>query len=733
MTILFSIIYLTGGVLLLFLGFIILNDNPHQKINRIFSSLLFFGVAGSIMAGCGLLIQPTTMNQFFLNRIFIFWEFFFPQLLMFSFFYPTEILSSKSSRYQKLIFVPHLFRFILLIVFSSSDEILLQATIFSASIFENFLQPIAILGMLVLNLLAYFYEIHRNFFAFINFFYLILAFYLIYQSFSQLKRPQFPLQKLIVPGGILLSALLYIVAFILPDLLLLSLTSRQAHFLTTMAILLVAISIAWAIIKHHFLNIHFFIRKSILFSTGTAFLVGCYLLSYNFTKQLTGQIFGKELPILEILFLIFAAFFFQPILSSLERLLEKYFLKEKLDYRIVLEELSRDMLTILDLDKLRNKIAASLQQVLSVESVHLILKQKNGEFAVSLQNPAKTLTFERSGSFLRFINQMDPLRFFEEIAPHLRDAVELEQLNQLQTHIFIPIAFQNILEGILCVGKNNTQTPFSSDEKSLLKIMASQIAIALENSKLYQEKIEKQLIKEEISLASEIQRMLLPQSFPHDNRFSISAINIPSKEVGGDYYDFIQIDDEHLGIAIGDIAGKGIPGALLMSNLQATFRVAAQLSQNPAEVTRLVNSQIAKTTAPEKYATFFYGIFNTKDSTFTYTNAGHNFPILIHHDRGFKILDKSDLVIGVDENYQYHQHQITLLPGDFLICYTDGITEALNIENMEFGEKRLRELITSHEWHTSQDLRNFIYETIHKFSRGMDQYDDMTLVIFQIK
>jgi sigma-B regulation protein RsbU (phosphoserine phosphatase) len=147
----------------------------------------------------------------------------------------------------------------------------------------------------------------------------------------------------------------------------------------------------------------------------------------------------------------------------------------------------------------------------------------------------------------------------------------------------------------------------------------------------------------------------------------------------------------------------------------------------------LVNSQIAKTTAPEKYATFFYGIFNTKDSTFTYTNAGHNFPILIHHDRGFKILDKSDLVIGVDENYQYHQHQITLLPGDFLICYTDGITEALNIENMEFGEKRLRELITSHEWHTSQDLRNFIYETIHKFSRGMDQYDDMTLVIFQIK
>ncbi len=685
------------------------------------------------MAGCGILIQSTSTNQFFLNRIFIFWEFFFPQLLMFSFFYPTERTSSKSARYQKLIFVPHLFRFILLLVFSSPDEILLQTTIFSSSIFENFFQPIAILGTLILNLLAYFYEIHYNFFAFINLFYLILAFSLIYHSFSLMKRSHFPLQKLIVTGGILLSALLYVVAFILPELGLLSLTSQQAHFLTTMAILLVAITIAWAIIKYHFLNIHFFIRKSILFSTGTAFLIGCYLLSYNFTKQLTGKIFGKELPILEILFLIFAAFFFQPILSSLERLLEKYFLKEKLDYRIILEELSHDMLTILDLDKLHNKISTSLKRVLSVDSVHLILKQKTGEFAVSLQNPAKMLIFERSGAFIRLFDQIDSSRLFEELAPQLHHAADLEQLNLLQAYIFIPIVFQNELEGILCVGKNNAQTPFSLDEKSLLKIMASQIAIALENSKLYQEKIEKQLIKEEISLASEIQRMLLPQSFPHNSRYSISAINIPSKEVGGDYYDFIQIDDEHLGIAIGDIAGKGIPGALLMSNLQATFRVAAQLSQNPAEVTRLVNTQIAKTTAPEKYATFFYGIFNAKDSTFTYTNAGHNFPILIHHDRGFKTLDKSDLVIGVDENYQYHQHQIDLSPGDFLICYTDGITEAFNIENIEFGENRLRELIASHEWHTSQDLRNFIYETIHKFSLGMDQYDDMTLVIFQIK
>ncbi|MBN2089397.1 SpoIIE family protein phosphatase [candidate division KSB1 bacterium] len=732
MTILFSIIYLTGGVLLLFLGFIILNDNPHQKINRIFSNLLFFAVAGSIMAGCGLLIQPVASNQFFLNRIFVFWEFFFPQLLIFSFFYPAKI-SSKSSQYQKLIFLPHLFRFILLIVFNSPDEIILQVTIFSSSIFENFFQPIAILGTLLLNLLAYFYEVQNTIFAFINLFYLILAFSLMYQSYHQMKRSYLPIQKLIVPGGILISVLLYVVAFLLPELLPLKLTFQQAHLLTTLSILLAAISIAWAIIKYHFLNIHFFIRKSILFSTGTAFLVGCYLLSYNITKQFTGQVFGKELPILEILFLIFAAFFFQPILSALERFLEKYFLKEQLDYRLILEEFSRDMLTILDLDRLREKISTILKRVLSVESVHLILKHKNGEYTVSRPNFNEILSFERSGAFIRLINQKDSPRLFNEIAPQIRDNTELRQLEQLQAYLFIPIAFQNELEGILCVGENSAHTPFSLDEKSLLRIMASQIAIALENFKLYEEKIEKQLIKEEISLASEIQRMLLPQTFPSGNHFAISAINIPSKEVGGDYYDFIQIEEEHLGIAIGDIAGKGIPGALLMSNLQATFRVAAQLSPNPAEVMRIVNTQIAKTTAPEKYATFFYGIFNIKDSTFTYTNAGHNFPILLHHDRGFKTLDKSDLVIGIDENYQYRQHCIKLFPGDFLICYTDGITEALNVEKIEFGENRLRELITSHEWHSSQDLRNYIYETIHKFSHGTDQYDDMTLVIFQIK
>jgi len=254
----------------------------------------------------------------------------------------------------------------------------------------------------------------------------------------------------------------------------------------------------------------------------------------------------------------------------------------------------------------------------------------------------------------------------------------------------------------------------------------------LENIELYEEKMVKQRMEEEISVAREIQQMLLPNSLPTGKNFEISAMNIPSKEVGGDYYDFIQFDERQIGIAIGDIAGKGIPGAILMSNLQAAFRASAWQYRNPVQVMDKINNQIARTTSSEKYATFFYGIFDTHKLTFTFTNAGHNFPIIKKETGEHSFLSEGGLIIGVQSDFKYQSTTVKLKPGDTIVFYTDGITEALNLDVEEFGEQQLINIVLNYPFRTAEELRNHIYEEMMKFTEGTAQYDDLTLIVLKI-
>jgi sigma-B regulation protein RsbU (phosphoserine phosphatase) len=298
--------------------------------------------------------------------------------------------------------------------------------------------------------------------------------------------------------------------------------------------------------------------------------------------------------------------------------------------------------------------------------------------------------------------------------------------------LLIPLAHRGDLNGILCLGNKLTRTSFSAEDARLLNVLSDQIAIALENIDLYQAKLEKQHIEKEISVAREIQKMLLPYVIPMGKNFEISAMNIPSKEVGGDYYDFIQLDDLHIGIAIGDISGKGIPGAMLMSNLQATLRASVWQFPEPAGVMQRINNQIANTTSSEKFATFFYGILDSKKLTFTFTNAGHNYPIIKKRSGQYCYLSDGGLVIGVKPDFEYNQTKMKLSPGDTLVFYTDGITEALNPQVEEFGEQKLLDIIVQYPYRSAEQLRNYIYEEMIRFTQGESQYDDLTLIVLQI-
>jgi sigma-B regulation protein RsbU (phosphoserine phosphatase) len=268
---------------------------------------------------------------------------------------------------------------------------------------------------------------------------------------------------------------------------------------------------------------------------------------------------------------------------------------------------------------------------------------------------------------------------------------------------------------------------------TILSVLSSQAAIAFENAHLYQDMMDKQRMEEELRLAREIQQNLLPNRLPTGEGFELAGYNLPSKEVGGDYYDFIQLPDGRIGIAIGDISGKGIPAAILMSNLQASLRISANEAASCCDVVSQVNRQITKTTAIEKFATFFYGIFNPATCAFEYTNAGHNYPILGNKNGSHTLLKEGGLIIGVIEQTDYETKQLKLQTGDTLLFYTDGITESMNPADEEFGEKRLLDCLSRISHDSAQEILKSVLTEVTDFSQGDLQADDLTLVVLKIK
>jgi len=735
-----SIIYLTIGVLLSLIGILIFRENPSQRINRATAVMILLAALAPIMGAFGLLISRMNaqlkLDIELFKRIFLIWEFFFPQLLYFSLIFPRERKYLQDyPRVVYFLYLPHVFHFLVVLLFRGPESIMSLANMTQLDSQANtLLQPLMIVFNLFISVLSIFYEFHINFFALINLIYVVAAIIIMYKGYQGLTSPRMRHQVALVLWGIRVSVGLYTIAFLLPKLFPFNTSDTLVYFLTILALLIGAGSIAWAIIKYQFLDISQSISRRFLFSICSGLLLGIYLVIYDQSKKIISAAVGFNLPILEVLFIILAVIIFQPAISGIRYVINKLFGRDKSDYDHVLQSLSHDILTIMDLDKLKDKITTTLTESMLLENVHLIIENKAGDFEVSCESNGKTqiYKFSRTGEFIDLIRNVNKPIGYDEIISRISESEEAALLNKLNCYLLIPLAHRGDLNGILCLGNKLTRTSFSAEDATLLNVLSDQIAIALENIDLYQAKLEKQHIEKEISVAREIQKMLLPYQIPKGKNFEISAMNIPSKEVGGDYYDFIQLDKNHIGIAIGDISGKGIPGAMLMSNLQATLRASVWQFHEPADVMNRINNQIANTTSSEKFATFFYGILNSRKLTFTFTNAGHNYPIIKKRNGQYYNLTDGGLVIGVKPDFEYSQTKMNLSPGDTVVFYTDGITEALNPQIEEFGEQKLLDIIINYPYRSAEELRNHIYEEMIRFTKGESQYDDLTLIVLQI-
>ena len=271
---------------------------------------------------------------------------------------------------------------------------------------------------------------------------------------------------------------------------------------------------------------------------------------------------------------------------------------------------------------------------------------------------------------------------------------------------------------------------FTNDEIRLLRSLANQAAVAIQNARLYKDSLAKQALDRELVVAGEIQDHLIPDRAPDTPGFDIEGVSTPSQLVGGDFYDFIPLDREHLGVVIADVAGKGIPGALLMATARAALRAQAERILRPNRVLRRLDRVLHRETAIEHFVTLFYGIIDTAKSTFRYANAGHNPPFRLRGPRA-TFLRRSGIVLGVTGDSVYHNGHAGLQCGDVLVLYTDGVTESRDLRGRLFGERRLVDVVRHSAAGTAAEIIGAVRDQVREFSEGVTQRDDQTLVVIK--
>jgi sigma-B regulation protein RsbU (phosphoserine phosphatase) len=315
------------------------------------------------------------------------------------------------------------------------------------------------------------------------------------------------------------------------------------------------------------------------------------------------------------------------------------------------------------------------------------------------------------------------------ILKNLKQSKIKNQLLKIGVRVIIPMRHQNKILGFILLGEKINRQDYLELDLEFLTTLVSQAIVSLENARLFQETLEKQKIEQELQVAKSIQRKLLPREIISLKNYDIWGINKSSKEVGGDYFDVIPISKDLCAVAIADVSGKSVPAALIMANLQAGLRTLISEEMPLAQVVKKLNNLIHQNTDLDKYITFFIGVLDTRTHQFTYVNAGHNPPFLCRNSGELELLEVGGIILGMMPDFNYETGNIRFKRGDILLCYTDGVNEAMNSEDEEFGDHKLKKVLQDSLKLKAKSISEAIIHSVEDFTTGMPQYDDITLLI----
>ena len=415
----------------------------------------------------------------------------------------------------------------------------------------------------------------------------------------------------------------------------------------------------------------------------------------------------------------------EPLRAFIQSLIERRFNVRNRETIKAVEAFTSTLREEIDLEQLRERFLTVIQQTMQPYSISLWVRASNKqqeqsgsteEITVAGNDPLIVYMLSHPGAI-----EIDRLQL---------DSPLLQDLKARAGEIALPLASQGELIGLLTLGLRPNGEEYTREDRTLLNTLATQVAPALRVAQMVQvqqEQVrERERIEQELRTAQAIQRAFLPKDVPTLPGWQIVPYYQPAREVGGDFYDFLSFENGWLGLVIGDVSGKGIPAALVMTATRTMIRTAAQGTLSPSEVFARVNDLLYAETPSSMFVTCFYAVLDPKNGWLHYANAGHDWPYR-RYSGGVSELRATGMPLGMMPGTRYDDHEITLAPDESVLFYSDGLVEAHNPRREMFGLPRLKTLLEEHV--DGASLNDFLLSELERFTgEGWEQEDDVTLV-----
>jgi len=401
----------------------------------------------------------------------------------------------------------------------------------------------------------------------------------------------------------------------------------------------------------------------------------------------------------------------------------------------VLLQVLEKVRSVFDLDQLLTEIMELIFEVFRPErGFIMLLDEKTGALVprvVKLTGDPEAISVSRTVVHQALRERMS-LLITDAAADSRFQRVESVVTHRIRSAICAPLIAQDSVLGVLYIDSRSHKVDYGQEELELLTGITDQAAMAISNALLHENLVEQNRLERELEIARTIQMNLLPKHPPIVPGFDIAAMSIPAKRVGGDYYDFVAIDSDHLGVAVADVSGKGVPAAILTASVRAALQIEARRREDGLEmIVSNLNDMACRDAAIDMFIALFFGILQISTRRFRYVNAGHCFPFVLDAEGKETRLEEGGCVLGVMPDAKFEQGEIRLVPRSTLIVYSDGVSDVLNERKEAFGVDRLRQIVVENPDATAEALRKKIDEATSAHRGKAEQFDDYTLVVLR--